>query len=138
MKMKVIVAMLIYDSWKESVPELRTASSPDRHLIFEGDGVILDLLLRKDEDGMRIHVGGQVLPQDGSLDSVADVQVVVAQGRHRSCTHTNALGEFAIHGVPNGTLDLAITLSNRCFKVQGLSNSEPRKWRIVPVSTFVE
>lgn len=136
--MKVIAAMLVYDSWKESIPELRAASLPDRHLIFEGDGVILDLLLREDKGGTRIHVGGQILPQDGPLDSVADVQVVVEQGRHRSSTRTNALGEFAIHGVPNGTLDLAITLSNRCFKVQGLSNSEPRMWRVVPVSTSVE
>lgn len=136
--MNVIIAKLVYDSWKESIPELRAASLPDRHLIFEGDGVILDLLLRKEPDGTCIHVGGQVLPRDGSLDSVADVQVVIDQGSHRSCTHTNALGEFAIHGVPNGALDLAITLSNRCFKVQGLANSEPRMWRIVPVSTFVE
>ena len=97
-----------------------------------------DLLLRKEPGGTCIHVGGQVLPRDGSLDSVADVQVVIEQGSHRSCTHTNALGEFAIHGVPNGALDLAITLSNRCFKVQGLANSEPRMWRIVPLSTFVE
>jgi hypothetical protein len=132
--MKDIFASLIYDSWTEPIPELRAPVLRDRHLIFEGDGVVLDLLLKKKGDASCIHVGGQVLPGNDSLDSVADVQVLIEQGSHRSTTHTNILGEFAFHTIPNETFDLAITFKNRRFIVRGLSNTEPRTWQVVPVA----
>ena len=47
------------------------------------------------------------------------------------CTHTNALGEFSFRAVQNGTLDLAIILKDRRFIVRGLSNNEPRMWKVV-------
>ena len=40
------------------------------------------------------------------------------QGGHRTCTHTNALGEFSFHSVPNGTCDLAIILIDARYGVQ--------------------
>ena len=130
-----IIASLVYDSWTEPIPELRSTCLQDRHLIFEGNGLILDLLLKKQGDGACIHVGGQVLPGDTTLNTVSDVQVLMEQGSHRSYTHTNALGEFTFHAVPNGTFDLAITLKDRRFMVRGLSNKEPRMWRVVPTAT---
>ena len=132
--MKDVIASLVYDSWTEPIPELRSSGLRNRHLIFEGDGVILDLLLKKNGDNACIHVGGQVLPGDNELDSVSDVQVLLEQGAHRSRTYTNVLGEFAFHGVPNATFDLAITLRDRCFIVRGLSSTEPRMWRVVPAT----
>jgi len=133
--MKEIIASLVFDSWTEPIPELRSTVLSDRHLIFEGEGLILDLLLKKEGNRACIHVGGQVLPADESLDTVSDVQVLMEQGSHRTCTHTNALGEFAFHAVPNGTFDLTITLNDRRFLVRGLSNKEPRMWRVVPTTT---
>jgi hypothetical protein len=129
--MKNILASLVYDSWTEPIPELRSTALRDRHLIFEGDGVILDLLLKKTGDAACIHVGGQVLPGDGPLDSVADVQVIIEQGSHRSSTHTNALGEFAFHTVTNRAFDLSIILKGRRFQVRGLSSADPRMWCVV-------
>jgi hypothetical protein len=129
--MMEIVASLVYDSWTEPIPELRSSILKDRHLIYEGGGVILDLLLKKQPDGTCIHIGGQLLPEDASSTSVSDVEIVIQQGAHSCCTHTNALGEFTFHTVPNGALDLAITLKNRRFVVHGLSKSEPRSWRVV-------
>ena len=130
------IASLVFDSWTEPIPELRAQSLEDRHLIYEGGGVILDLLLKNNNNGACIHVGGQVLPDDADLSSVSDVQVLIEQGAKRSYTHTNALGEFTFHAVPNGTFDLAITLHNRRFIVRGLSNKEPRMWRVVPSMTI--
>jgi len=126
--------VLVYDSWTEPIPQLRAAVLPDRHLIFEGDGVILDLLLKKNGNDSSIQVGGQVLPGDDSLDSVAYVQVLIEQGSHRSSTQTNILGEFAFQTVPNGTFNLAITFKNRRFIVRGLSNTQPRMWQVQPVA----
>jgi hypothetical protein len=130
--MTEIVGSLIFDSWIQETPELRAPALADRHLIYEGGGVILDLLLKKQPDGACLHVGGQVLPQDDSINTVSDVRVLMEQGTHRSYTHTNALGEFAFHAIPNGTFDLSITLKDRRFLVRGLSNKEPRMWRVVP------
>src|SRR2546421_119388 len=129
--MKEILASLVFDSWREPIPELRAALLEDRHLIYEGGGVILDLLLKKQGKGTCIHIGGQVLPEDDALTSVSDVQVLVEQGAHRARTYTNALGEFMFHTVPNGSLSLAIVLKDRRFVVRGLSNEEPRMWRVV-------
>jgi hypothetical protein len=128
--MKDIVASLAYDSWSQAVPELRSVQLPDRHLIFEGNGLILDLLLKKHGASTSIHIGGQVLPGSNPLSTVSDVAVMMEQGAHKSATRTNALGEFAFQAVPNGTFDLVIMLKKHRFVVRGLSNEEPRTWRV--------
>ena len=132
--MKDIIGSLIFDSSLESIPELRAVALADRHLIYEGGGIVLDLLLKNQDEGTCIHIGGQVLPEDSACTSVSDLQVLMEQGASRVRTHTNALGEFTFHTVPNGTLDLAIILKDRRFAVRGLSNKEPRMWRVVPLA----
>jgi hypothetical protein len=129
--MNDITASLVFDSLTEPIPELRASAMSDRHLIYEGGGVILDLLLKQEKETSCIHVGGQVLPGQGSLDRVADLPVCIELGRDRRYTHTNALGEFTFHSVPGGTVDLSITFGTRRFIVRGLSNKEPRMWRVV-------
>ena len=130
--MNEIIASLVFDSWMESTPELRVPNVEDRHLIYEGAGVILDLLLKQAKEGTCLHVGGQVLPGQNTRESVADLPVLMEQGTKRCYTHTNALGEFTFQAISNGAFDLAITLGRRCFKVRGLSNDQPRMWRVVP------
>src|SRR2546422_9376964 len=129
--MNEIIASLVFDSWMESTPELRVADAEDRHLIYEGAGVILDLLLKRAKDGSYLYVGGQVLPGQNSKESVSHLPVLMEQGTKRCYTHTNALGEFTFHSISNGLFDLAITLGHRRFKVRGLSNDQPRMWRVV-------
>lgn len=130
--MTEIVASLVFDSRMEWIPELRGPNAEDRHLIYEGGGVILDLLLKQAKEGHCLHVGGQVLPGEDTKEGVSDLPVSMEQGTKRCYTHTNALGEFTFHSVPNGRFDLAITLGKRRFKVRGLSNEQPRMWRVVP------
>ena len=132
--MREIVASLVFDSWTQSVPELRSPALQDRHLIYEGGGVILDLLLKQAGDGTCLHIGGQVLPDEKALETVADVPVLMECGEHRACTHTNVLGEFTFHATPNGSFDLAVILKDRRFLVRGLSSSEPRRWQVVPTN----
>ena len=129
--MKEILASLVFDSWLEPIPELRASLLEDRHLIFEGDGLILDLLLKKQAGGTCIHIGGQILCGTNAVRAVSAVPVLMEQGALRECTQTNALGEFTFHAVPNGSLNLAIVLRDRRFIVRGLSNEEPRMWRVV-------
>jgi len=129
-----ILASLVFDSWTEAIPELRAPSVRDRHLIFEGDGVILDLMLREEDVGKCIHIGGQVLPGDEPISVVSNVKVHVQQGTRRICTRTNTLGEFTFHVSPDEIFNLTISLKNRRFVVRGLSHADPRQWRVVPVA----
>src|SRR5262245_51773868 len=102
-------ALLIFDSWQEQGPELRAIHSEDRHLIYEGAGVILDLLLKRKRNGS-VHVSGQVLPDGKTLATVAHLEVSLQNGRRLHHTHTNALGEFSFAAVTNENLELSITL----------------------------
>lgn len=129
-----IFSSLVFDSWIEPFPELRAPGVRDRHLIFEGDGVVLDLLIRAEDDRKCIHIGGQVLPGDEPISAVSNVKVLVQQGTRRTCTHTNALGEFTFHVDRDEMFNLTISLKNRRFMVRGLSHADPRLWRIVAVA----
>ena len=127
-----IIATLVFDSWSNSTPERRGSKPVDRHLIYEGDGIVLDLILKQNGGANCIHVGGQVLSEKAMDEQVSDRRVLMEQGKKCSATHTNALGEFSFHAVPNGSFDLCIVLDKRRFSVRGLSSQEPRMWQVVP------
>jgi hypothetical protein len=128
----VIEGVLVFDSWIDEMPHLRAHQDEDRHLIYEGAGIILDLLIKTARKGHVLHVGGQVLPGKRSERTVSDLRVSLEHGSEQSHTQTNAFGEFAFHAVPNGNFDLSIKLKDRRFTVRGLSSNEPRQWRIEP------
>ena len=95
---------------------------------------MLDLLLKCTEDGVCLHIGGQILPSGESLSDVSDVTVLLEyDGRHLH-TQTNALGEFMFHTIPNESFDLAVVLKDRRFMVRGLASNQPRMWRVVPAA----
>ena len=121
---------LLFDSWFEEVPEVRNSSPEDRHLIYEGGGVILDLLVQRSNGDPCLHVGGQVLSDNDSEDDVSNLPVVIESGRKKTLTHTNPIGEFMFHKVSKGNLDLTILLEGRRFVVRGLARNDPREWQL--------
>ena len=121
---------LLFDSWCDEVPLVRNSSPEDRHLIYEGGGVILDLLVRNSNETPCLHVAGQVLSDTDSLDSVSNLPVVIEGERKRTLTRTNPIGEFMFHRVSSGKLDLTILLEGQRFVVRGLSRSDPRDWQL--------
>jgi hypothetical protein len=128
-----IVASIFFDSWLEESPELRAeGSADDRHLIYEGQGVILDLLIRQLPDSASSHIGGQVLLASSDMENfheVANLAVSMERGDSPISTSTNATGEFTFKRVPEGIWNLTVTLSERRFVVRGLSNQELPGWR---------
>ena len=121
---------LLFDSWFEEVPLVRNASAEDRHLIYEGGGVILDLLVKQSNGSPCLHVGGQVMPETASLGNVSNLPVVIETDRQKTLTRTNPIGEFMFHTVSNGDFDLTILLRDQRFVVRGLSCDEPRDWQL--------
>ncbi len=121
---------LLFDSWFEETPRVRNPSPEDRHLIYEGGGVILDLLVKRTNGDPCLHVGGQVLPDTDSMGDVANLPVVIETRRKKTATRTNPIGEFMFHSVSNVDFDLTILLEGRRFVVRGLSRSDPRNWQL--------
>jgi len=130
--MTEVMANLVFDSWSDSLPELRGRPSEERHLIYEGAGVLLDLLLKPSVQGASLHVEGQVLPADDMAEDVAHVPVLLENGSVSHKTQTNALGEFRFEHAPsNGCFDISIVFGGRRFLVRGLESQEPRDWQVV-------
>jgi hypothetical protein len=112
---------------------LRGSAIDERHLIYEGGGVLLDLLLRPASEGACLQIEGQVMPTDDFSQNVSHVPVLLENGRICERTHTNALGEFSFLYTPaNGCFDIAIVFGSRKFLVRGLDSDEPRKWQVTP------
>ena len=120
---------LLFDSWFEETPSVRSAVVEDRHLIYEGGGIILDLLVRQYEGDSCLHVGGQVLPDGEDAEDVADLPVVIHRGPEATHTRTNSIGEFMFHSSDTQPFDLVIELREKRFVVRNLSTSDPRTWQ---------
>jgi uncharacterized membrane protein len=120
-----IVATLVFDSRVDSVPELRARLADVRHLIYEGEGVILDLVLKQTVRAPSVQVSGQILPGGPLVPHVGGVSVRLVQGSFFADTTTNALGEFSLHA-PDGAFDLSIVLGARRFIVRDLQSNDPR------------
>ena len=126
-----IVGSVFFDSWLDESPELRSQTTvEDRHLIYEGLGVILDVLVRPHPDGAAFQLSGQVFPATcnnmESFDRVKNLTVTIEQPQRRSTTQTNSLGEFIFDSIPSGAWDLTVSMTDRRFVVRGLSNQKPQ------------
>jgi hypothetical protein len=122
----------MFDSWNDDTPDVRGVGNHERHLIYEGGGVLLDLLLKPDTEGTCLQIGGQVLPTDDLSQSVSHMPVLLENGASCSRTHTNALGEFSFQHAPsNGCFDISIVFGPHRFLVRGLESNQPSKWQVV-------
>lgn len=134
-----IQGKLVFDSWNDSVPDLRGSAAQERHLIYEGGGVLLDLLLKPATHSGNaatrnacLQIGGQVMPTDDVSQSVSHVPVLLENGAMCSRTHTNALGEFSFQHAPSsGCFDITIVFGSHRFVVRGLDSKEPRNWQVL-------
>jgi hypothetical protein len=123
------IGELVFDSWSNDGPELRRRRHENRHLIYEGDGVILDLLLKGTRKGV-CEVSGHVLPSKKAPGTASNLIVHIEQGNYHCFTHTNRLGEFIFEGVPNRKFDLGIILPDARFMIRGLSNENLHASRV--------
>jgi hypothetical protein len=125
----VRIGELIFDSWSNGSPELRGRKHENRHLIYEGASVTLDLLVKRSRKGL-CEVSGHVLPSKNTPGTASNLIVHIEQGNCHYFTHTNRLGEFIFQGVPNRKFDLGVILPDARFMIRGLSNADLHAWRI--------
>ena len=125
-----IVGSLVFDSWVNHCPALRDANvAENRHLIYQNDGVILDVLIRRSPNEPSFRLSGQILhgfQLMKSFDDVANLPVTMEQDASRLALRTNALGEFNFNSIPEGVWNLAIDFGERAFVVRGLGSDKGR------------
>jgi hypothetical protein len=130
--MKEIVMQLVFDSWADTLPEIRSKANVERHLVYEGSGIMLDLVLKMAAAGSTLDIEGQVVPQDGATEFVCEIPVLLENGTVHARTCTNALGEFSLStSLHHDHLDLAIAFGERRVVVRGLDSVQPRNWRVL-------
>ena len=127
-----VVGSLVFDSWTNHCPDLRDAApAENRHLIYEGAGVILDLLIRGMPDDQSMRISGQILHgmcEMESFEEVSSLPVLIQRDDSCFSLRTNALGEFMFNNIPNGVWNLTIAFGERPFVVRGLSAQEARRF----------
>ena len=119
-----VVASLLFDSSIHRSPDLRDAAgSRTRHLIYEGQGVFLDLLVHQPSGNTSSRVSGQIvrgLRERESFGKVSNLLVSLENENGRSALRTNTLGEFTFNSIPDGVWNLTIGFQERPFIVQGI------------------
>ena len=125
-----IAAILFFDSWVDHCPDLRDADDAEnRHLIYHGGNVILDLLVRPIPNDRSLRVSGQILNGTSKMDSfdaLSNLVVSMAHDENVFSVRTNRLGEFIFNGIPDDIWNLTIAFGKRRFVVRGLSGRRPR------------
>lgn len=130
--MEEIVMRLVFDSWADTLPETRSKAIVERHLVYEGSGIMLDLVLKMAAAGSKLEIEGQVVPQDGAAEFVCEIPVLIENGTQHARTRTNALGEFSLStNVANESLELAIAFGEKRVIVRGLDSVQPRNWQVL-------
>ncbi len=126
-----VVGLLLFDSWINQRPDLRDAAAAEnRHLIYEGEGVFLDLLIRRMASDHSLRISGQILRGLREMESFEDVShlvVAMENDDSRFVLRTNNLGEFIFTNIPDAVWNLTIGFHERPFVVRGLSALAARR-----------
>jgi hypothetical protein len=110
------LASIVLDSFLEPAPAgLRSGTLPSRQVVYEGEGLTIDLRFDRQLRSTKVCVSGQVLDRQ-SAQAVVD-QVAVAlwtdKGKSVAVTEANEFGEFQLEFEPHDQLRLSIAMAGR-------------------------
>jgi len=113
------LATLVFDSFQEPAPAgVRGRFSPNRHVVFDDRGFVVDLRLEAEAGAKRQAIAGQLQSQDLDARQLEGLPLMlVAEGRVIECTRTTALGEFLFRNVPCQDLSLYVACADRMVRV---------------------
>jgi hypothetical protein len=106
-----VSASLTFDSFAQPLPAgIRSGNAVARQLLYEADGLTIDLRIDKHANSKALSIVGQVL--DARTLRLAPEAVPVAlldrQGRPLHCTTTTSFGEFHLEFASQPELQLSI------------------------------
>ncbi|PYX88565.1 MAG: hypothetical protein DMG68_08085 [Acidobacteria bacterium] len=107
---------LIYDSWINPLPiGIRGAAVSTRQVLYEAEGLTIDLRFEHKPHSNTVHASGQILSKDAPLCWVSDAAIVLwnDKGRMVASTDTNRHGEFQFEFEVQDQLRLSIATVGR-------------------------
>ena len=116
------LARLVFDSFREPAPAgVRSVLSPSRHLVFDDQGLVVDLQVEAEVAAERQAITGQVQSQEAAARHLEGLPVMlVAEGQVLMSTRTTALGEFLFRDAPRRELALFVVCPDRMVRIPSI------------------
>lgn len=103
---------LMFDTAERSLTEgVRRRDVTNRHLLYEAQGLCLDLRIEREPRGSRLAVVGQLIDRENPLLPVPPAPVFALIGDEvLADTRTNHLGEFILEIEPRPEMTLGVAV----------------------------
>jgi len=111
-----MIASMVFDTAAQLLPVgLRNGSASTRQVIYEGEGLSVDLRFERKHQRNLISAFGQLLDRESPLTWLGNAAIVLwnNQGRMVSKTETNHCGEFHLEFPPQDQLRLSVITEGR-------------------------
>jgi len=113
-----VVASLAHDATAVPAEALRGSSTATpRMLVYEADSVAISLRLQ--HEGDRVSLRGQLIPRDDRA-AVEGATVELMHGDALASATITEFGEFELHDLPRGPLDLVIGVDDEVIRLSPL------------------
>ena len=116
-----MIASLVFDTAAQLLPVgLRSGSARTRQVVYEAEGLTVDMRFERNHQRNMISAFGQLLDREAPLTWLGNAAIVLwnNQGRMVGKTETNQCGEFHLEFPPQDQLRLSIiTESRRTLRV---------------------
>jgi hypothetical protein len=106
-----VFANLTFDTFaKPALAGIRSAAASARQMLYETEGLVVDLRFDRSPASKFVHATGQVLGKREPVSAVAEATVMLwtSKGLPIAETKTNAFGEFNLEFEPQNGLRLSI------------------------------
>jgi hypothetical protein len=121
------MARLAFDSATQPPPAgIRGGMARARQLLYEADGLTVDLRLEQKQQSSIFVASGQVLDRDSPLSWLGDAAIVLSTDKGETVTKTitNSYGEFQFEFEPHEQLRISVITPNRKTVRIALGNIE--------------
>jgi hypothetical protein len=125
-----VLAALMFDSFaKPSLAGVRSAAAAARQMVYEADGLAVDLRFDSQVSSKTVFLTGQVLDKRVPRESIEDSAIILwtQKGLAIAETRANAFGEFHIELEAQNNLRLSIQVAGRALIRIPLANLRPEK-----------
>jgi hypothetical protein len=123
-----VLASLIFDTLgKPALAGVRSAAAAARQIVYEADGLAVDLRFDSPASSKRIFLTGQVLDKRVPRAELEDSAVILwtQKGLAVAETKANAFGEFHLELEPDNNLRLSIQVAGRALIRIPLADLKP-------------
>jgi len=123
-----VLATLVFDTFAQpALAGIRSAGAAARQMVYEAEGLAVDLRFDGQPSAKKIYLTGQVLDKQIPRTPLCDTAVILWTDRGLALAETtaNAFGEFNLELEPQNNLRLSIQVVGRALIRIPLTNLKP-------------